>query len=488
MLLSLWLRKKHLLIPLFVFILVYWAYFLRLADSIYPSGWDAYFYLIQVKAIVEEGEMHSPDYSPVYLLLKWIYYLCGNYELAFQHLCAGLGALFACFASTLSFRISKNSLLSLCIGIWCFASPSLAFFAANFPKNLLGIDFLLLLFVTTLGKNPISGSIAFFLTAIGHRMTAGLGLLFIGFRFISLRNLLLIVLVGGILFTLSLVIPGLLHFSDLQRFGSSFSAIPQLPHLSFTNLLSLIETQPVWVVEILISLLLWIWTVFSLVVRPLNLGEHYRWYRGIFLLSLILFFPFLTIDVTSMGYRFFLTGILLTPVFLLGFLHHNGLPKRILGFGLLLVLAAWGLRTIDTQQFDPDYSRYATISERVALNFAREKPELIIAHKGLAEVITFKTGIDALPWLPEYEIAPDRLYRIASEVSDFEIEAVLKRSLGPKTMKLGIFYLLLPESDWQEFVDRVESRGTDEELLERIHQWQNPMEIRPAFLLRNKAN
>lgn len=438
--------------------------------------------------MVEEGEMHSPDSSPVYLLLKWIYYLCGNYELAFQHLCAGLGALFASFACILSLQISKSLFPTICIGMWCLASPTLAFFAANFPKNLLGVDFLLLLLAATMRKNPTSGSIAFFLTAIGHRMTAGLGLFFIGFRFVSLRNLLLIVLAGGVLFALSFVIPGLLHFSDLERFDSAFSAVPQLPHLSFPKLLNLTETQPIWVVEILLSGLLWLWTLFSLLFRPLNFGEHYRWYRGVFLLSLILFFPFLTIDVTSMGYRFFLTGMLLTPILLMGWLHHHGLPIRIVGFSVLIVLAGWGLGTIDTQQFDPAYGRYSTIAERVSNNFTEKQPELIIAHKGLAEVITFKTGIDALPWLPEYEIAPDRLYRIASEVSDFEIEAVLKRPLGKRTMKLGIFYLLLPEIDWQEFVGRVESRGTDEELLERIHQWQNPMEMRPAFLLRNKSN
>lgn len=481
-----WLPSRLFLPPL-IFILVYLAHFLRLNGIEFPSGWDAYFYLIQVKALVEEGQMHSPDSSPVYLLLKWIYAICGDYELAFQHLCAGLGAFFSTLLFALSFRLTRNTLLALCIGSWCLASPTLAFFAANFPKNLLGIDFLLLLFLFSIGKTRFASVIAFFLTAISHRMTAGLGFLFIGFRYLSLRTLLLVTVGIALLLLASLAIPGLLNLSDLQRFDNALSSIPQIPHLSFVNLLDLTQTQPIWVVEIAIAAGLWIWTLLNLIFRPIIYGNQLKYYRGIFFLSLILFFPFLTIDVTSMGYRFFLTGMLIIPIFMIPLLHYSGWVSRTLGLFALISLAVWGLNSINTAQYDPDYGKYSRIAEKVTANFGSEPPELIIAHKGLAEVITFKTGIDVLPWQPEYEIDPLQLYRIASEISDFEIEAVLGRPLGKGSKQLGISYLLLPEHDWQEFVSEVESENRDEELLERIHQWQNPMETRPAYLLRNKS-
>ena len=123
-------------------------------------------------------------------------------------------------------------------------------------------------------------------------------------------------------------------------------------------------------------------------------------------------------------------------------------------------------------------------SARIEAHFTDDPPELIIGHNGLAEVITFKTGIDVLPWIPEYEIAGDQLYRIACGVEAFEIEALLGRPLKTPGKRLKLDYLLLLESDWQEFVTQVRTQGTDEELLERIDQWKNPAQVRPAYLLR----
>ena len=223
----------------------------------------------------------------------------------------------------------------------------------------------------------------------------------------------------------------------------------------------------------------------SLLFRPAIFAPYLPWYRSIFLLSLLLFFPFFTIDVTSIGYRFFLTGMLFTPVFLVPWFLNTGWIQRWTTLLATLIFAIISLQQIQPQQFDPDYQRYSRLAERTASHFSGQAPELLIAHKGLAEVITFKTGIDALPWLPEYEV--ERPYRIAAGVSDFEIEAILGRSLGEGSRPLGMFYLLLPEKDWQEFVAKVEASGSDEELLERIYSWQNPMEIRPTYLLRNKS-
>ncbi len=482
-----WLRSR-LYIPPLVFLLVYLAHFLRLSGSSYPSGWDAYFYLIQVKALIEEGAMHSPDASPIYVLLKWLYFICGDYEIAFQHLCAGLAGIFSFFLCALALRLSQNTLIGICLGLWCLASPSLAFFAANFPKNLLGVDFLLLLFFFSLGRGWVGSALAFLFTALSHRMTAGLGFLFMGFRILNLRTLLFVLLgLAGILLV-SLALPGLLHFSDLQRFEGSLDTNPQLPHLVFIQLLDLTHTQPIWVVEIVLSALLWFWALVTLIFRGNAYGEQFRFYRSLFLLCIVLFFPFLVVNVTSMGYRFFLTGMLIIPIFLVAVLDQAGWLARFCGAVFLVVFSVWGMKTIDTAQYDPDYEKYDWIVEQITVQFSGEDPELVIAHKGLAEVITYQTGIDALPWLPEYNIPPSQLYRIASEVSEFEIEAILNRPLGPKSRQLGISYLLLPEADWQEFVAQVEENGQDEELLERIYQWQNPMEIRPSYLLRNKPD
>ncbi len=50
----------------------------------YANVWDGYYYLIQVQSLNNTGAMHSPEYSPVYLLLIALYAITGNYITSYK--------------------------------------------------------------------------------------------------------------------------------------------------------------------------------------------------------------------------------------------------------------------------------------------------------------------------------------------------------------------------------------------------------------------
>jgi|GEM_PF-5203334 len=477
--------SSPLILSLIAFAVVFLCHFGRLAETTHASGWDAYFYLVQVKAMVEEGRMHSPDSSPVYSILKYIYWASGDYELAFQILCAGLASLFVALITTLAFQHTRSYWIAVILTLWCASSASLAYFGANFPKNLLGIDFMLVLIWASNSNYKWLQIPAFILSAITHRLTAGLSLIYIILKRISWKTIALfsgIALLGALIASL---LPGMLHWSDLKRF--EFVTTPQLPAWSATKLLDLWRTQPLWAVEIMLLQLVCVWAGWNFIKRNHFIPQKTTWLRSLFGLILILSFPFLEMTPTSMGYRFFLTTLLLIPLLAIPMLEFMPVSVRKITASAMIIGCFFIQPYITPQQFDPDYAYYHSLSLKAGEHLNETDAELVVAHNGLAEVFTFKNNLDAMPWVPEYEISPKKLYRIAFGIEAFEIEAVLGRKLKGKHHQLDFFYLLLLEEEWQAFVTETERIG-EEEIMERIYTWENPSRKRPGFLLRNQPD
>ena len=227
-----------------------------LLESPYANGWDGYFYLIQLKSWVHEGQMHSPDHSPVYWLLRGLYALTKDEMLAFKLLCAGLSALFTFILCAWVQKMSKSTLLGLTMGIWLLFSPSLRFFAAQFPKNLLGIDALLLLLWTLQSHRRGRQILAFALTFVSHRMTAGLSLIFVVLQHFNWRRILAMTFGMAFLVTIGWILNGFLNWSDFARFEGTFQKNPQILAFSFIDILSLGEINRLWQGEIMLSQIL----------------------------------------------------------------------------------------------------------------------------------------------------------------------------------------------------------------------------------------
>lgn len=449
--------------------------FWTLAAYPHAPGWDSYFYLVQIRALVETGQMHSPDSSPVYWLLYAIFQATGDYVLAYKLLSVSLAGLFTSLSFLLARKLGGWG-PALVVAAWTIFSPTLTFFAAQFPKNLLGLNGLLLLLYAFLvpGRGPKVAALA--LAFVSHRMTAGLSMLFLLFRQFSWRRLLALLGLAGIGLLAAWLLPGMLRIADLARFSGAFSAQPQLAAYSFIQLMEPARMHLLWMAELGLACVF-----FASMLLHLFRERPRPWHLAFALLLLVLIFPFFKIDENGIGYRFFLTFAVLAPLCFACIPHVLPQPFFYLAAGLALALTLPAQAAYDPPTFDPDYAQYAHISQKTARILSERKPELLIAHKGLAELMTFQTGIDVLPWQPEYTVDSARLWRIGHGVQAMEYRYFLGKSDQDRMHELALEYHLLPETVWQRFVKAVRQAG-DADLLKRIESWQNPHEMRPGFL------
>ena len=150
---------------------------------------------------------------------------------------------------------------------------------------------------------------------------------------------------------------------------------------------------------------------------------------------------------------------------------------------IVAIIALANIKSYSPATFDPPYSIYKNISDKIIS--LELDPELIIVHKAFAEYFTFYTGIDALPWLPEYAINKVGLWRIATGLnaksvtyfSKGKFESDLYHQLTPN-------YFLIREDLWQTL--QINIKQEDPDLYQELRTWKNPHEIRPAYLLKNK--
>lgn len=474
-------RSFRHLIPLFLFGVAFLLHLYRLLESPFLNGWDGYFYLVQLKAWIEEGAMHSPDSSPIYLLLRAAYAFCEDYHLAYKGVSALLAGGFTVLSYLLVRDLSRRPYLGLLAAMWTLFSPGMVFFTANFPKNLLGMDALLAFLWLTQRKSHWKW-LALVLSALSHRLSAGLAILFWLAHNLRKRWVLLGLGMLPLLFGVALLWPGLLHWSDFERFQGAFAAPLQLPHLAFQQLLDL---HGVWALEIWLDLVVLGISLWASIRKWGIFGEEKRFFRALLGLFLFLLLPFWGMEAMGIGYRFFLAASLLVPILAAVLLDGLGVLGKGLAGLVLICGVLWTASDFDLAPFDPDYAVYAEMSDRIAVQMEDEAPELLIGHKTLAEMITFRTGIDVLPWQPEYEVPADRLWRLSWGVLGYDYRSYLTAEEFAELRRISPTYYLLPEHLWQALRVRAEA-ADDDELLVRMNDPLNPHEERPRFLLRNK--
>ncbi|MEM1220735.1 MAG: hypothetical protein AAGH79_17575 [Bacteroidota bacterium] len=155
------------------------------------------------------------------------------------------------------------------------------------------------------------------------------------------------------------------------------------------------------------------------------------------------------------------------------------------GFFLLFSLFS---RSAYQGSFDPPYQYYGRMGRLAQSWFEKQPPHrspaLIIAPKGIAEYWTFRFGWDVMPWLPEYSIDADQLYRLARGPWGNDLAYYLPETA---VYRIGTQTFLLLEKDWQTFLRSLQEAGDDDVLLQ-IERWQNPASIRPEYLLRRQRN
>ncbi len=510
----------------------------------YANGWDGYYYLVQVQSLSNTGVMHSPEYSLVYLPLIALHAITGDYVTSYKISAVLFKLLFVLSVFTLSFSLLRSvrdtskrlafftALLTATLSVM---SPSLNYFFTQFPKNLLGfaLFFFFMASVFSTGrcwrggvKNGglyvrIIGVILLFLAAFfTHRFSAVLSLCFLVLYFApSVKHLLkhlwsstgrkrarillpvaMIMLLLVLLLFISNRLPLAPSVQDLERITGDQSLSPIFVPVSFVQSFGLFRISSPWIVEIFLAAVLPLLTCLLLLCRKrfsfLHMGGAYL---ILLIFSLTGLFPFFRFSLTGISYRLFFGTLLMFPLIclpyirlavekILGLRLDRGLLSRrvipVLIFLTLLALSFYTSRSYTPELHDPPYEYYEEIAGEAVEALSGVDWELIIAHGALAEMITYRFEVDALPWAPEEYFQRDRVWRITAGILRDEVSYYLSPEIADRYfVRLSGDYGLLREDQWEAFM---ESIADDPVMMEAVDIWRNPLQRRPAYLVKER--
>ena len=197
------------------------------------------------------------------------------------------------------------------------------------------------------------------------------------------------------------------------------------------------------------------------------------------LILLLLVLPIWSFYPGSMGYRLFLSFLILaipaTAILL------EKLPTMVLWAltGFFVVGAALSWQFYHPQQYDAPFKYYEELTQQIDELPDLKGAELIIAHKGLAEMIVYRTQYSALHWPPDYPIDPRRVWRVTTMLTAQDLQQYLQDG-EQQFVALQQRHMLIREREWQLFYERVQAAG-DEVILDRIKTGLNPVGPPPLF-------
>ena len=505
----------------------------------YANGWDGYYYLVQVQSLNNTGVMHSPEYSLVYAPLVALHAISGNYVASYKISTVLIKLLFVLSIFSLSVSLLRSSgtcrreafLTALLTAAVSAMSPSMNYFFTQFPKNLLGFALLFFFMACVFGAARhwrekksassdrglcfgIAGAVLLFLAAFfTHRFSAILLLCFLALYSAPAAKDLLkrlwsggsrrqgrwIILSGAVFLSMVLFISSRLplapSFHDLERITGDLSLHPIFVPSAFISAFNVSRLTPAWHIDIFVAALLPILTGVLLLFRNRFSFLRCRGYSILIILSLIGLFPFARFSLTGLSYRLFFGTLLMLPLVCIPYLRiavHRLLRVRldvlkskaeavpVLVFLMLMAISLYTGRSYRYEVHDPPYAFYDELAAETVEILSGRDFELIIAHKALAEMITFRYEIDALSWSPEEYFHRHRVWRITAGILRDEISYYLSPAAADSYfIRLSEDYGLLREDQWEAFL---ESIADEPVMLEAVRTWRNPHELRPAYM------
>lgn len=463
---------------------------LALDQTVYANGWDGYFYINQVRAFIEEGQMDVPDTSLVYPLMIMIQLITDDYILSYKLLTCVLAGGFTMSMFLLAVKWSGNISSALIVGSLCVFSPQLTWFAAQYPKNLLGIVFLIWLLYYIDSKHWTVLLALLVLNFFGHRATALLAFMSL-LAYASLRRLTRFIPYIVIFFILTFAaagffLPGLLNILDAGRLKGILSGGVQFAPYSFIREFGTDLLSPWWIAEIIASTVIFFTAAIYTAIQSRRGGNVHL--TLIVTVLTVLIFPFFEWSMEGASFRLFLMFILLCPLALMFLISSIKNATSVAIICITLIAASFfAYRSYDPVKHDPPYALYQRIGDSIASVLRSRECELIIAHKSLAEHIVYATSIDAMSWIPEYKIKKEKLWRVAEGVKEIQFKYYLAEEDLNYVWRLTSSHTLVREDVWNRFLEDIRTQG-DEGFLEEITDWQNPHRVRPGFLLKNKRD
>lgn len=456
-------------------------HFLSLQQSSFANGWDSYFYLVQIKNYLEEGELVSSRLSLFYPFLIGIQSIAQDYVLTWKIAGALLSACFPllCYGVLNAMGLRRPvAVLGFALAIF---SPHLFYFSAQYLKNLMGMDLVLLLLMFLFRGKMRWALVVLLLSVFTHKAAAGIGIVAFVVHFLLHRNTKLLPWLLGaaaLVLVVSFIAPVVFSINDLFRESTVFSNRLEFSYHLFLQDSGIPKNEG-WRWELILTLisLPLFWLLYRKGKREMLLAVsvlHISW--ALFNL------PIWSQHALGYGFRFFLQSALLAPLLLA--VLFIGIKKQVplyLLSALLLFLASYSVKAYEPSHHDPPYVKYHFLSGTLESMNSFADAELYIAHKGLAEYIKFDTGKDAMSWIPEYPIAADRLWRIVKTNEYAAIYSYFESDEEAEMWhRLSSFYFLVPEYEWQAVYQRISQK--DSQLLEKLSTWQNPNKMRPEYM------
>lgn len=440
----------------FSFVLRWWSY----NQTPYANGWDSYFYLDQLKSLVESGHLHSDRISILYPILYFFYLFTNDYVTTYKIAATFFVSLFTILSIFYVYKLSKNFWVTLLVGSFLLFSPHLTFFGAQYLKNIIGLCFLICFILALQNKNKLLPIILFLVCLFSHKLIGVLAILYavyhIGYLKINWvkKNpfpslFLIVVMTWGIIISV---------FLSTGLFSHEISLSLQFHPL---NLYEQYQDEMTiwWTLEFFISAFIF----FIALLKPS---------KGSFVLlslSLFLLFPFLNWDLQGISLRFILIFFLLVPLLIAKI----NLNKYItIGLSLLFLGASFfSWKNYNPEKQDPNYAFYEVLSDRISPILDKKQPTIIIAHKSLAEFLSFNQNRDVLPWaIPKNEIT-ENVWRLGYGLS--------KQNLNYYNLNATSLpgqYFLIKESNWQTLLNKLKTE--DPILYKELTTWRNPFNIR----------
>ncbi len=456
--------------------------YLALGQTTYANGWDGYYYIMQAHSWLELGYLQSLDYSIIYPYFTAISYLIGDYVLAFKVGTALIAATLATAVFLLVRDGSGSRSVAALAAVLIVFSPTLTYFLSQFPKNAMGLVFLVF-FLRSVGKGRVIWALVFFVLAmLTHRMIAGLCLLAVAAYSIRQLHWKWLVLGALLLFGISWL-PGVLHISDLARFQGQFSHVPHFAPYAFWQLFSK-STSFWWELELILLSIL----IIYLIINYLRSHQLYKkeLLKGTILplLLVIAVFPFFRMETGSMGYRFFLIAPVIAIIYATSTIRLSFKLATILS-GIIIITSFFSFKAYNPNLHDPPYRLFEAIVDRLEQQYENSGFELIIAEKSLATMVIYKTDFDALNWQPPQTTDLSKVLRVVHNLDYIHFTKYLSQPELNGVTKLTTSYHAIPETTWRSFLDKAKV-SKDEEMLNRVERGNNPSEERPYFLKKGK--
>lgn len=472
--------KKHWFLVSFGVLLSVFVHGYHLFGSVHPSGWDGYYYVMQIDSVLQHGQMQSSDYSLIYPFLLVFTLFTSNVIVVFK---VGVLVLIAGFLVTLALVFKGKPLIYLALlFIAAVFSPSLTYIAAQYSKNLLGLIFLVLYFKNYADRRYVWIVIFFGLTFFTHRMTAGIALLFFPLIFIKTRkSILVLVLVGALALMLIGVtlFPGVLHLADFERFHGEFNLVPSFAPFAFLKTWDW-SLSIWWYAEVVIQVLS-LGLLTGSLIREKALFNINSLKPLLFWLFVLLWFPFFKMDQGTIGYRFYLISLVLTPLLLFYAVESYRLKFSTWILIPLAVMAISSFKSYDKDIFEPNWNKFNRVALKTIDELKSKKVDLVIAHQGMAELIIIYSEMDALNWSPSSELDFSKVWRLATGIEYYDLSKYLEKKDLSEVVRIDLDYYLIREDVWKLWLEQVEV-SQDNELLGRVRNPLNPERTLPNYL------